>query len=408
MNNQISHSNADSLSQPFTNPTLSLSNSFVEGSGGTLRPLSEEERARVRRLAIVRALHLGDLLLAVPAFRAIRAGFPNAEITLIGLKWSAEFVHRFRHYLDRWREFPGYPGLLEVDVDPERTAAFLREERAYGYDLVLQMHGSGSVSNRFAIDFHATRTAGYYPQSPPEGLWLGAPYPDDLPEILRHLGLVRLLGLPDDDRRLEFPILPDDVAALAAVLPDDFVRARRPLIGLHPGARPPARRWPPEYFAAVGDALAEKYGGTVVVTGGPGEGGIAREIVRWMNHPAICLAEKTSIGSLAALIGRLDLIVSNDTGPAHVAVALDRLSIAIFGPADRRRWAPLDPTRHPIAFQPVDCAPCPHWECPIDHRCLRWVTPEQVLTIADRLLVKDREPARSAAAETPTEEPCAD
>jgi len=407
MDNQSSQPKPSSQSQLFPNPTLSLSNSFAEGPGVTPRPLSKAERAKVRRLAIVRALHLGDLLLAVPAFRAIRQGFPGAEITLIGLQWSADFVRRFPHYLDRWREFPGYPGLLEVDADPARTEAFLRDERAYGYDLVLQMHGNGSVSNRFALDLHGTRTAGYYPEQPPEGLWLGAPYPDHLPEVLRHLGLVRLLGLPDDDRRLEFSILSEDVTALAEVLPTDISQATRPLIGLHPGARPPARRWPPEFFAAVGDALIEKYGATVVVTGGPGEGGIAREIVGRMRHPAIDFAEKTNIGSLAALIDRLDLFISNDTGPAHVAVALDRPSITIFGPADRGRWAPLDQTWHAIAFQPVECAPCPHWECPIDHRCLRWVTPNQVLTLADRLLGANQVAERSATRGTRPEGPCA-
>lgn len=358
--------------------------------------LSQSDREGVRRLAILRALHLGDLLLAVPAFRAIRRGFPNAEITLIGLPWSANFARRFSHYLDRWREFPGYPGLLEVEVEPERTAAFLRAERAYGYDLVLQMHGNGSVSNLFARELGGRRTAGYYHQSPPEGLDPCAPYPDHLPEVLRHLGIARLLGLPDDDRRLEFPILPEDEAALAPILPAGF-GGRRPLIGLHPGARPPARRWPVEYFAEVGDTLIERYDATIVVTAGPSEGVIAENVIKRLHHPVINLAERTTIGSLAALIHRYDLIISNDTGPAHLAVALDRPSVTIFGPADRTRWAPLDQQRHPIAFQPVDCSPCPHWECPIDHRCLRWVRPQQVLEIADRLLRETWEEDRCAA-----------
>ena len=398
MNNNPTYPNTNTnstsnLSLPISTPFPSLSRS-AEAAGAHQRPLSEQERLDVRRIAIVRSLHLGDLLLAVPAFRALRRGFPNAEITLIGLKWSADFARRFAHYLDRWREFPGYPGLLEVDADPARTETFLREERAYCYDLVLQMHGDGTVSNRFALDLGGKCTVGYYHPTLPDGLTVGAPYPDQLPELLRHLGIVELLGLPSDDRRLEFPTFPDDEAALAEIVPNGLFSGGGPIIGLHPGARPPARRWPTEYFATVGDALAEKYGATIVVTGGPGEGGIAPEIIRRMRHPAVSLAEKTTLGSLAALINHYDLIVSNDTGPAHVAVALDRPSITIFGPADRNRWAPLDQTRHPIAFQPVDCAPCSHWECPIDHRCLRWVTPEQVLALADGLL-SAREDSRS-------------
>lgn len=374
----------------------------------TSETLTEADRVAVRKLAIVRALHLGDLLLAVPGLRAIRRGFPNAEITLVGLRWSADFARRFAHLIDRWREFPGYPGLLEVDVVPERTAAFLQEERAYGYDLVLQMHGNGCVSNLFALEFQAKRTAGYYAEAPPPGVWPAAPYPDHLPEVERHLGTARMLGIPAEDRRLEYPILPDEEAAFARIAPPDLLE-RHPLVAMHAGARPSARRWPPEYFARVGDTLARRHGARIVLTGGPGEEPIAAAVEARMKTSVLNLAGQTSLGALAALLARCDLVISNDTGPAHVAVALDRPSVTIFGPADRRRWAPLDRVRHPIAFQPVECSPCPHWDCPIDHRCLRWVLPEQVLALAERLLAAEDfssraldpiEPAENAAPET--------
>src|SRR5690349_237428 len=96
---------------------------------------------RVRRIAIFRALQLGDLLVAVPALRSIRAGFPGAEITLIGLPWAASFAARFDRYIDRFVPFEGYQGIQEVPYDPARSQAFIAEQRAYGYDLVIQMHG---------------------------------------------------------------------------------------------------------------------------------------------------------------------------------------------------------------------------------------------------------------------------
>src|SRR3954451_11977568 len=91
--------------------------------------------AYCKKIAVFRALYLGDLLLAIPALRALRAGFPGAEITLIGLPWAASFAQRFERYVDRFVEFPGYPGIDEVVVEPERSARFLAEQRAYGYDL---------------------------------------------------------------------------------------------------------------------------------------------------------------------------------------------------------------------------------------------------------------------------------
>src|SRR6185437_447554 len=95
---------------------------------------SRRHRMTINRIAILRALQLGDLLVAVPALRAIRKAYPGAEITLIGLPWAAGFAQRFRHYIDRFVTFSGYPGLQEMETTPERTERFLAEQRAYGYD----------------------------------------------------------------------------------------------------------------------------------------------------------------------------------------------------------------------------------------------------------------------------------
>ena len=155
-----------------------------------------------RKIAVFRALYLGDLLLAVPALRSIRTGFPGAEITLIGLPWAASFARRFSRYIDRFVEFVGYPGIQEVDADPEKCYAELEEQRAYGYDLVIQMHGSGRVSDEFALALNGQVTVGYYEDILPAGLTAGMPYPKDEPEVLRNLGLARLLGCPNLDPEL--------------------------------------------------------------------------------------------------------------------------------------------------------------------------------------------------------------
>jgi ADP-heptose:LPS heptosyltransferase len=170
------------------------------------------------------------------------------------------------------------------------------------------------------------------------------------------------------------------------------VRARRPLIGIHAGAHAPARRWPAERFAVVADHLAQRFGAQIVLTGGPGEEEIAQAVAAGTPlagrvAPALNVAGQTSLGGLAALIDRLDLFIANDTGPAHLADALGTPSVTIFGPADHRRWAPLDHTRHPIVRRPVPCSPCRYTVCPIDHRCLHWVEPDAVIEAAERVLV---------------------
>ena len=124
----------------------------------TLHRLGEQPP---RRVGILRALQLGDLLCAVPALRALRAALPDAEMVLIGLPWARSFVQRFDMYLDGFREFPGYPGLPEQVPRLERIGAFLDEIQAEKFDLVLQMQGSGRITNPLAVLLGAGSPPGF-------------------------------------------------------------------------------------------------------------------------------------------------------------------------------------------------------------------------------------------------------
>lgn len=339
----------------------------------------------IQRIAVFRALQLGDMLVAVPALRAIRRRFPHAEITLIGLPWAQALVERYPRYLDRFVAFPGWPGIGEVEYDSARTDTFLRQQRRYGYDLVVQMHGSGGASNPFALALGAPLTAGYYEGEPPAGLGAAAEYPAHEPEVLRNLGLAKLLGCDALSLALEFPLTVADRAEAETLLGREW-SGGSPLIGLHPGARPPARRWPAGHFAALADALVRRFDARLVLTGGPGEEATAIAVAEQMHAKPLILAGRTSLGGLAAVIAQLDLFVGNDTGPAHLACAVETPSVTIFGPADPRRWAPLDTAHHTIVRHPVSCSPCSYWDCPIDHRCLRRLAPSTVLDTATELL----------------------
>ena len=246
-------------------------------------------------------------------------------------------------------------------------------------------------------------SVGYFEGHDRGELTLGAPYPDDQPEVYRNLGLASLLGCSAIDPALEFPLDESDYAEAAALLP----RATRPheadaihrvptgsrkdaelCIGIHAGARPPARRWPAAYFAVLADELARMFDAQIILTGSTDELPIVRSVEEQMTTRAINLAGKTSLGGLAALIDILDLFISNDTGPAHIANAVGTPSITIFGPADYQRWVPLNQSLHPVVRHPVACSPCGFWDCPIDHRCLRKVYPRSVIEAAGDLLVK--------------------
>ncbi len=302
----------------------------------------------VRRIAIFRALFLGDLICSVPAFRALRQRFPDAEITLIGLPWAEAFVQRMHHYLDRFVAFGGYPGIREGADSPERMAAFLAEQRAYGYDLAIQMHGSGSISNGFVAGLHAPLSLGYGPAGD-QRLTICLPHDPDEHEVLRWLRLVGQLGAPTDDSRLEWPTTADEAACAEALL-EGAADGNGPLIGMHTGSNDPARRWPPEKFAAVADTLVNRYGARIVLTGTNKERPITSAVRAAMHAPALDLTGQTDLGTLAALIARLDLLLTNDTGASHVAAATGTRSVVLFGSNRPEEWAPLDRQRH----RPID------------------------------------------------------
>lgn len=311
----------------------------------------------VRAIAVVRALFLGDLLLSVPAWRALRRRFPRAEITLIGLPWADAFVARMGHLVDRLLLFPGYPGIQEVPYDPERTAAFLAEQRAYGYDLALQMHGDGTATNGFTAALGARGSLGYA-RPGDQRLAVCLPYEDGQHEARRWLRLAGAVGAPVGDARPEFRATAADRAEAAALLGS---APGGPRVAMHLGAKDPQRRWPPRQFAALGQALRKRCGARLMLTGTAGERGLAAEAAAAMAEPPLDLTGRTGLGAFAALLARSDLLVTNDTGASHLAAAVGTPSVVLFGPTRPAVFAPLDGARHhavdALAFAPPGASP---------------------------------------------------
>jgi ADP-heptose:LPS heptosyltransferase len=338
-----------------------------------------------RRVAVFRALQLGDLLCAVPALRALRAALPHAHITLICLPWGREFVDRFDRYLDGFLEFPGFPGLPEREFAVHQFPDFLVRAHQAQFDLAIQLHGSGSFVNPLTMLLGARHNAGYYLP----GEWCPDPqrfllYPEGQPEVWRHLALMEFLGAPPCGDHLEFPLRAADHEELSHI---EETKSLRPggYICIHPGARYASRRWGAERFASVADSLALR-GLDIVITGSPSEADLARDVSAAMSQSSINLAGRTTLGALAALLADARLVISNDTGVSHVAAGVGVPSVVVITGSDPERWAPLDRRRHPIVSHRVDCQPCEHVVCPIGHPCATELAPQRVLHAAESLM----------------------
>lgn len=306
------------------------------------------------KIAILRALQLGDLLCAIPAIRSLRAHYPDAEITLLGLPWAASFVERFNKYFDRFIHFPGYPGLPEQSYSPEEWRKFLKLMQQEKFDLVLQMQGNGTIVNEFLPLFEAKQVAGFYPSQHPVDSDLFIEYPNGMSEIHRHLKLIEHLGAPLQSDKLEFPVTEKDE--------EDFKNLLLPInnkkyVVVHPGARGTTRQWSPVYFAALADYCIEQ-GYTVVITGVQDEIDITTEVRKYMKHAAIDLTGKTSLGAVAVLIKNAFMLISNCTGVSHIASAFGTPSIVVSMDGEPERWAPLNKNLHCV----IDWTKQPHFE----------------------------------------------
>jgi ADP-heptose:LPS heptosyltransferase len=297
----------------------------------------------IKNIIVFRALQLGDLLCAVPAFKALRAAYPKARITLAGLPWQALFVERFSNYFDDFIWFPGYPGLPEQAVNASAFVSFLSTVQNQHYDLALQMQGNGTIVNAVVELFGAHYTAGFYLKgdyTPSEHLFLE--YPDHGSEVEGHLQLMAYMGIPSQGSELEFPLTDEDEADYAAL---SLPLKSQQYVCIHPGSRGSWRQWPTENFAKIADYCAG-IGYKIVLTGTAAETDIVAEVQSKMNYAAINTAGKTSLGAIAILIRNAFALVSNCTGVSHIAAAFKTRSIVISMDGEPERWGPANKQLH--------------------------------------------------------------
>ena len=355
------------------------------------------------KIAVLRANALGDLLFALPALEALRAAHPSAEIVLLGRAWQVDFLEHRPSPVDRvvvvprregiWRE-PGAP------EDPEELEAFFAEMREERFDLAVQLHGGGRHSNPFVRRLGAALTVGLRtPDAEPLDRWV--PYVYYQSEVLRLLEVVALVGARPVALEPRLAVTPADVGEAEAFLADVG-----PLVALHPGATDPRRRWPVESFVAVGEALAEA-GAQVVVTGSAEEADLVGDVVGRLGVKAVNAASALSVGGLAGLLSRCSVLVSNDTGPLHLAAAVGTATVGIFwcgnlvtaGPPTRARHRPAIAWRLACPVCGVDCTKgsCDHGESFVAD-----VPVEEVTASALDLLAAAPGPGAGSGVRTPT------
>jgi ADP-heptose:LPS heptosyltransferase len=342
----------------------------------------------VRKIVVLRPGAVGDFVFALPALHALEQTYPEAELVLAGRAWHRTFLHGRPGPVDRVVEVPPVPGVgapPETVPDAQAVERFVDAMRAERFDLALQMHGGGRYSNPFLRRFGARLTVGACaPGAPLLDRWVAYREPGQ-----RRLALLEIVGLAGAEVRLppaphaELALTAADRHEAAATVP---VPPGERLVLLQPGSTDPRRRWPARAFAALGDRLAQA-GARVAINGSPDEVSLVHEVAAGMQAPAIVLAGRLSLGGLCGLLERAALLVSNDTGPLHLGLALGVPSVGIFWLTNLIEGMPLRPSSlHAALAVRTRCPVCDrdnlHTRCPHDVSFVADVSVDDVETLA--------------------------
>ncbi len=320
---------------------------------------------------------LGDVVMATPVLRSLRRRFPDARIAL-GLR---------RYAMPLLEGSPLVDELIEV---PARgwAARFrqARELRDRGFDLgILLTNSFGSALELFLA--RIPRRRGLVGDG--RRLLLSEPVLPELaegrrvpvPMTLFYLRVVAGLGVELDDPRYELPVSQADEAAAADFLESQRIGAGETLVGLNPGAKfGSSKLWLPERFAALADRLVAA-GLRPILLGGPGEEGLLAEIAGLAASPPAGAGVVLPLGPLKALIRRLALLVTTDTGPRAMAQAFSVPTVVLMGPT-HPGWTDLNNERARVLRVEVPCGPCHEKVCHLDHACMTGIGVDGVMEAA--------------------------
>jgi ADP-heptose:LPS heptosyltransferase len=282
---------------------------------------------KVKKIVVLRANALGDFIVVLPALQALRETYPKAEIVLLGKQMHYDFLKNRPGPIDRVIVLPTITGVSTDEkgkTDEKELEKILQRLRKERFDLAVQLHGGGRYSNPFMLSLNARVTIGLKTEdAAPLDRWV--PYVYYQPEVFRFLEVVALVGAKAKNIQPHLDLKKEDLKEIDSILP----KTTRPIVVIHPGATDPRRRWPVDKFAIVAEGLAAR-GAIIVLTGTKSEKKLADNIIEEMSSPVINLVGKLSINGLVGLLFRSSLLVSNDTGPLHLAMALVKKTVGIY------------------------------------------------------------------------------
>ncbi|MGH9360084.1 MAG: lipopolysaccharide heptosyltransferase II [Terriglobia bacterium] len=354
------------------------------------------------RKIVIRATNwIGDAVLSLPALEALRARLPEAEIVLVAKPWVFDI---YQHHAAVNRQIIYEPQGKHRGVSG--FASLVRQLREERFDTAILFQNAfqaawmvwrAGIPVRIGYDRDGRARLLTTAIEPPSPAVCGHQAYYYL-QLLFRAGIISRPEPPGSLDEIHLTVQPDEKNWAVRKLESLGLHGPRFLIGIVPGASfGPAKRWPAGRFAELADRLIAALNADVLILGSEAERGLANDVAREMEHTPVAVAGDTTLRQAMALLERCRLVVTNDSGPMHVASALALPVVAIFGSTDAAATGPLGPYSR-VVQNPVACAPCGLHLCPIDFRCMEGLSVASVyraaLELVKQLGVTHDNPAR--------------
>jgi heptosyltransferase-2 len=335
------------------------------------------DKSRIRRILVRGTNWIGDVVMSLPSLEAVRDNFPGRKISVLAKPWVAPLYesHPVVDEVIHYHRATWSPGDLAEMV---RTARRLRHQN---FDLAILFQNAFEAA---LLTFLAgiRYRVGYNTDA--RGFLLSHSIPRD-PEVMKqhqveyYLSILRPMGWEAPAKEPVVYVAPKDEETIEKLLASYGINRHDFLLGLSPGATyGPAKRWPTQRFAVIGDWAAERWGAKVVLMGSEAEKKLGKALSQEMKQEALDLSGMTTLGEAMALIKRSRFFICNDSGLMHAAAALNVPTVAIFGSTDAVATGPRGNCAR-MVWEKVECSPCLEPECRFGHyRCMLDITPERV------------------------------
>ncbi len=370
------------------NTSVSLRANEVSEAISITKGLQNRDR-QYQRILISRTDRIGDVLLSTPVIKALREKFPQAYIAMIVAPYAKDILEG-NPYLDE---------VIIYDKDGKhknwrRTIKFAGRLKKKKFDLAVILHPTNRLH---LITFLAgiPHRLGYNRKL---GFLVNLRKAHKKQQGLKHeaeynLDLLSELGISGNPHDLFMPIRQDSERYIESLFNKEGINPQDRILAVNPGASCPSKIWPVESFARVAEKIAGLHNFKILILGGPKEMHLADKFTREIKVKVINLAGKTSVSQLASIFKRCSLFISNDSGPVHIASAIGVPVISIFGRNQAglspRRWGPLG-KRDKYLHKDAGCIQCLAHNCKKEFACLKAITVEDVVSVAESILKYDK------------------